>query len=270
MLKSSILALAAFCAFSIEAQTVHISHCLAGCPAGSPTTNDMVVRNLFAASINPQNALADWVSYRVLKGTVGVASLLPREWSRDNLLDYSPSSADLDSAAPSFSQPDLTGQPDQSYRITEMVIDPADQGRLVPFSSFAGTPYWSDLNRVTNMAPIRNEVRIGPWSRLDQAINELAALQGELFVISGPVYQVTEPLTTASSSANNLPAAFFKVIANKNGQLSAFLFQQDIRQHERFCSQLSNLQTVEQLSGLDLLPQQQSWPLADLNGELGC
>jgi DNA/RNA endonuclease G (NUC1) len=120
------------------------------------------------------------------------------------------------------------------------------------------------------MAPIRNEVRIGPWSRLDQAINELAVRQGELFVISGPVYQIRQPFTTGASSANNLPAAFFKVVANKNGQLSAFLFQQDMRQHERFCSQLSNLQTVEQLSGLDLLPQQQAWPVADLNEELGC
>ena len=264
MLKRSILALTAICALSIEAQTVHISHCLAGCPTGSPATNDMVVRNVFVASINPQSALADWISYRILKDTVGVASLISREWSRDNLLDYSPSSVDLDSASTSF------GQPDQSYRITEMVIDPADQGRLVPFSSFAGTPYWSDINRVTNMAPIRNEVRIGPWSRLDQAINELAVRQGELFVISGPVYQIRQPLTTGASSANNLPAAFFKVVANKNGQLSAFLFQQDMRQHERFCSQRSNLQTVEQLSGLDLLPQQQAWPVADLNEELGC
>jgi DNA/RNA endonuclease G (NUC1) len=270
ILNRSILVIVAFWVLSIEAQTVHISHCLAGCPEGSAASNDMVVHNLFVASISPQSALADWVAYRILEGTVGVASLLPREWSRDNLLDYSPDIVDLGSSIPTFTQPDLTDQPDRSYRITEMAIDPADQGRLVPFSSYAGTPYWSDLNQVSNMAPMRNEVRVGPWSRLDQAINELAALQGELFVISGPIYQVTQPLTTGASNSDNLPSEFFKVVANGEGQLSAFLFRQEVRQHEPFCDMLSNLQTVEQLSGLDLLPQQASWPVADLNVGLGC
>lgn len=54
-----------------SAQTVHIAHCLAGCPEGAPAANEIVVRQLFAASLNYQTGLADWVAYRVLPGTVG-------------------------------------------------------------------------------------------------------------------------------------------------------------------------------------------------------
>ena len=170
-----------------SAQNIHISHCMGSCPGSAASANnEIVVRHLFAASINSDNGLADWIAYKVLKDTLGVASLLPRVWRIDNLLVTESPYLQISRNGRAINQPDLSGPADQSYRINELIIDTKNNGGLVSMSSFAGTPFWSDLNYVSNLAPLSSELRQGSWSRLDQAINEIAALSGELFVISGP------------------------------------------------------------------------------------
>ena len=71
----------------MTAQTIHISHCLAGCPVSVLPGNEVVVRHLFAGSIEKDSGLAEWVAYRVLSGSVGIASLLPRYWAEDRLIN---------------------------------------------------------------------------------------------------------------------------------------------------------------------------------------
>jgi len=257
------------------AQTVHISHCQAGCPElrGNPGAGgtEIIVRHLFAASINDNNGIADWVAYRVLKDTVGVASLLPRFWVEDNLLSVNSSLAEFVDSATQLNQPDLSGRADQSYRINEIIIDAEDQGRLTPMSSFASTPYWSELNYLSNLASLPNDLRIGSWSRLNQAINELAARIGEVFVISGPLYRIQNGLQLDASANDSLdaPAAFFKVVATDTSH-AAFIFEKDLPQHQRFCDQLSSIQLIEDESDMNLFPQLQQYTDANLHLQLSC
>ena len=249
-----------------SAQTVHIAHCLAGCPTGAPAANEIVVRHLFAASINYQSGLADWIAYRVLPGTVGVASLLPRVWQPDELLAQS-TLEEIDSA-PGFLQPDLSDQQDSAYRVNEIIINPEDRGRLVPMSSFAGTPYWEDLNFLSNMAPIPGDLRIGPWSRLDQAINELAAREGDVFIVSGPLYG--DAIADNGDSKNgNGPTAFFKFIATATSH-TAFVFPYGVAQHGSYCDQLTGAVALEERSGLRFLPERSELGAPDLHRLLGC
>ena len=252
-----------------SAQSVHISHCLAGCPDGGANSNEIVVRHLFAASINGQNGMADWVAYRVLGNSVGVASLLSRQWQAEDLL--SPDSASPRSLGngPGFTQLDLSDQPDRAYRINEITISPGDRGRLVPMSSFAGTPYWNELNYVSNLALLPADLRTGSWSRLDQAINELAARSGEVFVVSGPLYQIQQPLNTSTGATLNGPNAYFKVVATATAT-AAFVFREDLESHAGHCDQLGSLQQIEQISGLTLFPRLPDFTLAELHTELGC
>lgn len=242
----------------LSAQTVHIAHCLSGCPSGAPSANDIVVRHLFAASINYQTGLADWVAYRVLPGSIGVASLLPREWQLDELL-----AQELDQEVelePRFVQPDISNLQDRDYRITEVIVNAEDRGRLAPMSSFAGTPYWDDLNYLSNMAPIPVALRQGPWSRLDQAINELAGRIGEIFVVSGPLL---------NSDATGNSAAFFKFVATPSGN-AAFVFPAASAEHSNFCDRETSLDRLQQLSGFEFLPNMQTHDSEDLYRMLGC
>jgi endonuclease G len=251
------------------AQNVHISHCQSACPSGAANSNEIVVRHLFVASINQQHGLADWIGYRVLQDSVGVASLLARYWQQDDLLPGESPYLQSDETRPGFTQPDLSDQPDLSYRINEILIDPEDRGRLVPMSSFAGTPYWDELNYLSNMSPLPVDLRTGSWSRLDQAINELAARIGEVYVLTGPLYQIQQPLDSNLTSATNLPSAYFKVILTETAH-AAFIFQHDLAPHRDYCDQRTALGQIEQLSGLRLVPGQQTSMNSELHSELGC
>lgn len=69
------------------AQDVHIVHCLAGCPAGTPGTNDLVVRGTYALSNNGKTRFADRVADRVTRETIGTGASFDRAWRDDELLD---------------------------------------------------------------------------------------------------------------------------------------------------------------------------------------
>lgn len=253
------------CISSGSAQTVHISHCLAGCPRdlGAGLTgedsryDEIVVRHLYVAAINKQNGQSDWVAYRLLADSVGVASLLPRLWVVDELVQNKRILEQADSIQSELIRTESISDEARVYRINEVQIDSDDQGRLAPMSGFAGTPYWRELNYLSNMSQLPPGLRMGSWSRLDQSINEFAARVGEVFVISGPLYQ------------DQLPTAYFKVIATKERQ-AAFIFPRNLDQHRRYCDQLSSLQRVQELANLELFPNLESTQAADLESEFGC
>lgn len=251
-------------AVTANSQTVHISHCMAGCPVVADgvtiDNSEVVVRQLYVASINEANSLADWQAYRVLADSDGVASLLPRTWYEDPLVSQTAEVAD---SAPRFVQSVSSDAEERNYQLSEITLSSADQGRLVPMSSFAGTPYWSELNFLSNMSPLPFELRVGGWSRLDQAINALADEVGEVYVISGPVYG-----ENGDAEGGN-PSAYFKVVSTPE-KLSAFIFPSDVRQHVRFCDQRSTLESVQEATGLTLFPQLPGTFSGTLHGQLTC
>ena len=70
----------------IPAQEINISHCLNSCPDVSRPTNDVSLHHVFAAAVIPETGEVEWVAYRVLPESIGIASLLPRWWEADRLL----------------------------------------------------------------------------------------------------------------------------------------------------------------------------------------
>jgi len=250
-------------------ENLHIAHCLQGCPTGTPATNEIIVRHLYAVSVNADTRLADWVSYRILPDSIGVASLLPREWQNDGLTRNGVRLQDLDGPADTLVQPNLGDQPDSVYRITEFSVNAGDRGRLVPMTSFAATSFWDDLNLLSVMSPMKSDLRLESWARLDQAINQLVAREGELYVISGPVYGSLNTLQPGGA-INNLPVAFFKIVANGDGEAASFLFVQDLPVHANHCDQLTSLSSIEARTGLAFFPQAAGWPVGSLAGRLGC
>ena len=253
-----------------NAQTVHISHCMAGCPvvAGSTAIDnrELIVRQLYVASISARSGLADWQAYRVLADSVGVASLLPRVWFEDSLVSRGATQLEVIDSTPQIEQDVPIDAEERSYQLGGINLLSEDQGRLVPMSSFAGTPYWSELNFLSNMAALPFELRAGSWSRLDQAINALADKIGEVYVISGPIYSGRGEETSESTVK---PSAYFKVISIP-GSLSAFIFGSDVRQHISFCDQLSTLDLIEDATGLTLFPQRVNGITDTLHEQLTC
>lgn len=254
---STVVLLLLFAAGANAAETVHVAHCAGQCPEAE-SSREVVVHRLYAAAIDPQSGLAEWVAYRVLGGTVGVASLLPRNWQADALLDEVPRQDTGIVAATTFVQPDLSNAQDQEYRVNELIYPSVARGRLAPMTSFAGTPYWDELNYLSNMAPLPVDLRTGSWARLEQAINALARREGEVFVLTGPLLHVNDAIDT--------PRAYFKVV-RRGDRIAAFVFAADLPPHADYCDQGSSVAQIETATGLILFPGQQD-DFAQLG--LGC
>ena len=152
-------------AATISAQEINISHCLKSCPDVSRPNNEVVLHHVYAAAVIPETGEVEWVAYRVLPESIGVASLLPRWREADRLLYGAQFGADLEQS-PSFTQPDLSNAQDSEYRTNEIRVAAEDRGRLTPMTSFAATPFWPELNQLSNMSGLPQSMRTGPWSDL--------------------------------------------------------------------------------------------------------
>ncbi|MFK7863022.1 MAG: DNA/RNA non-specific endonuclease [Pseudohongiellaceae bacterium] len=239
------------------AQQTHISHCAYGCPiytgesnASKNDTEKIVVRHLFAASIR-DDGLARWIAYRVLPGTVGVASLLPRYWQLDDFIGGGATLSQEVGESNRLEQVDLSNAQDSDYRVNEVKLVASDRARLAPMTSFAGTPYWNELNYLSNMTPMPADLRTGAWARLDQAVNELAQQGVPFSVISGPIFDGT----AAQKDEIGAPTNFFKIVVQGTSRAS-FIFPAHARPQSNYCDYLHPLSALSEASELEFFPDQ--------------
>lgn len=268
-----LLAISTLFTQSALSQSVVVSQCQGQCPtyqsAGASRDSKLVIHHVYAAGLNSQTGLADWVAYRLTKEAVGVASLLSRSWQPDRLVDIPDELEIMESTAAQVSLASIS-QGDNPYAgISTPPIQHENRARFAPITSFANTPYWTDLNNLTNMVPMPPTLRLGAWLRLEQSLNTLLSVEDELYVITGPLFLITEPLSTSSAPTDINPAAYFKVVVDKSGY-AAFVFREDLGQSAAYCDQISPLHQIEQMSGLVLLPGITNNESSSLLTKLGC
>jgi DNA/RNA endonuclease G (NUC1) len=240
-----------------KAQTVSVTHCQGECPAyeSRVTANqsNIVIHHLYAAGINGETSFPDWVAYRVSKEAIGVASLLPRTWQPDRLLRFSPLEDIFQSGEDELRLSDNISRNNNPYAGSGTeVAEPEDRARLAPMTSFANTPYWSDLNNFSNMIPMPADLRLGPWLQLEQRINRLVADGNEAFVITGPLYLINS-LSLSPSKANLNPSAYYKIISDETGTV-AFMFPENMGRYDDVCAGVIDLDELEELAGLQFFP----------------
>ena len=237
----------------VLAQNVHIVHCSAGCPTGTPPTNDLVVREIYALSNNRDTKFADWVAYRVTGETIGTSDSLNRSWKKDDLLDG-----------------DETLEP-RDYRGASDALD-TDRGHQAPLASFAGTRFWRVTNFLSNITPQKSELNQGPWRQLEEAVRDVAYASGEVYVVTGPTHDPNEEAMQlpGADEPHQVPTGYFKVVADGKGRVTAFLFDQDTDSDMDYCDGITTLKDVQKVSGLTIFPDKPDWPRGNLVMALGC
>ena len=276
-LYSSVLLLGSawtlFLSSTLYAQNVAIAHCQGTCPSYfsslSATRANVVVHNLYAAGLNGDTGLADWVAYQLTKQAIGVASLLPRFWQPDELVRLSGIEELAEAEALGFSLAEISSGGNPYGGFNEPLGNVEERVRLAPMTSFAKTPYWRELNNLSNMVSMPTPLRRGPWLQLEQTLNQIVSEENSLGVISGPLFLFDQGLSTSINSANLNPAAYFKVVIADSG-IAAFVFSQGISQAGRFCEYQADLEQIELMSGLDLFPESNPVQSTQLLSELGC
>ncbi len=235
------------------AQDVQIVHCLAGCPAGAPLSNDLVVREIYALSNNGETKFADWVAYRVTRETTGTSDALQRNWQEDELLD----------------EDETLEEEDYSGAFAALRTD---RGHQAPLASFASTLFWRVTNVLCNITPQKSALNQGPWVRLETAVRDAAYALREVYVVTRPVYDPDEDAMElpGADEPHRVPTGYFKIVADDTGRASAFFFAQDADRGMDHCDGIVTLPEVEAASGLNIFPREPDWPNGHLQSRLGC
>lgn len=238
----------------LTAQNIEIVHCPNGCPTGDKLAdNTTVVREIFTLSNDPTTKFADWVAYRVTSETIGTSKDHNRTWQTEDMVDGSETLEPKDY--------------DGAFRGLD-----THRGHQAPLAAFSGTVYWRDTNFLSNITPQKEDLNAGSWMHLEGAVRNAAYKLREVFVVTGPLYDPDENQMTLpqADESHEVPTGYWKVVYTKAGKATAFMFDQDVARNINYCSAITSVADVENASGLDIWPQEASWPSGDLKADLGC
>lgn len=238
-----------FLAEGIYAGEYRIAHCFQGCPEGASNENHLIIRPIYALSYNTSTKAADWVSYRITMHSIGIASSLPRQPILDNFVADTLQPSDFEGAA-------------------EIGLD---RSLFVPLVNFAGTPFWNDVNYLTNAVARSRNLSQGAWYGLEWSVRNLVNREGDVFIIAGPVYKsVQESPQLHTTKQHRVPDAFFKIVVTADGRSTAFLFDQNLPVHVHHCDLRSSIAEIGDVTGLSFFPEMTRLNMDPLDSSLGC
>ncbi|PCI82478.1 MAG: hypothetical protein COB20_00410 [SAR86 cluster bacterium] len=228
---------------------LRIAHCLHGCPVGGSTENHLILRPIYALSYSTRNKAADWAAYRVTSGSIGIASSLSREALVDDFVEETLSAADFINAEESG----LT------------------RARFVPLVNFAGTPYWNEVNYMSNAVARSRNLSQGAWYGLEWSIRNWVNRENEVYVLTGPIFRET-PVTASleTQTQHRVPDAFFKIVVSPDNRATAFIFDQDLPVHVHHCDNRASIDEIEKATGLEFFPENPRLVLGSMDTSLGC
>ena len=232
-----------------NAQNYQIAHCYQGCPLGGSADNHLIIRPIYALSYNTETKSADWVSYNVSADSIGIASSLSRSPIEDNYVTETLKNED----------------------IFESDSQGLIRAQYVPLVDFAGSPYWNEVNYLSNSVARTSSLSQGAWYGLDWAIRNYVNRRDEVFVLTGPIFEEGSHLTLEHSKIpHRVPDSFFKIVVTEEGKAATFLLRQDSRVHQHHCDMRSSIEEIEKLTGLVFFPR--SVEVIDESAfiELGC
>ncbi|HRZ27783.1 MAG TPA: DNA/RNA non-specific endonuclease [Spirochaetota bacterium] len=218
---------------------IHCKHFILGYPTGTPASNDLIIRDIYALSSNDETKFADWVAYRLDKTTVTGAARTSRQWKRDPWLD-----------------PDETLVPAEYEEAPEQLK--VDRGHQAPLASFKGTSCWHETNYLSNITPQKSSLNQGPWQKIEDIERKLTGKFEYVYVMTGPLYKRTMPALPGTAKKHRIPSGYWKIIIitdDESGKLmyASFIFDQDSDRADYALDHLVTIETIEKESGLDFL-----------------
>jgi len=219
---------------------IHSKHFIYGMPVGTPLSNDLIIRDIYALSSNDSTKFADWVAYRLDRETVEGEGRQVRRWQPDPWLD-----------------PEETLEPEDYRRANQMLQ--VDRGHQAPLASFKGTSEWQATNYLSNITPQRAALNQGPWRELEDRVRRLVQRVEPVYVITGPLYEREMPTLPSADEPHRIPSGYWKVIVIPQQPLPdslkviAFILDQEVPRRASLKDFVVSVNEVEARTGLDLL-----------------
>ncbi len=228
---------------------IHSEHLLYGLPAGTPQTNDLLMRDIYALSSNDDTKFADWVAYRLTLETISGDTQTTRNYKADPWLDE-----------------DETLEP-SDYDGANAALG-TDRSHQAPLASFKGTKSWHKTNFLSNITPQKSDLNQGVWRVLEEKVRSLvetrdAVEQGAaVYVLTGPLYERAMERLPGADEPHRIPSGYWKIVLIGGDpitiQAASFIFDQETPRSFSVIEALSTINEVERRSGLDFL-----WQLED-------
>lgn len=214
-------------------------HFIYGQPTGTPSTNNLIIREIYALSSNDETKFADWVAYRLDKETVTGSAELKRNWKPDPLLK------DSETLEPS------------DYKEANAKLK-TDRGHQAPIASFKGTGHWKETNYLSNITPQKSNLNQGPWKRLEERVRKLVRKDNVVYVITGTLYESDMPSLPNANEPHKIPSGYWKIIILPNEsidsiKIASFIFDQETPRKDKVLDHLCTIDEIEKRSGLDFL-----------------
>lgn len=231
---------------------IHCKHFFHGYPLGTPPTNDLIIRDIYALSSNDTTKFADWVAYRLTVIEVMGDNDQTRKWRTDPWLDENET---LDAKPKSK----------DAYKGAKEAVK-VDRGHQAPLASFRGTLCWYQTNYYSNITPQKSELNQGPWKKLEIAVRTIVKTNKVVYVMTGPLYEnPREEKLPNVTKAYTFPSGYWKIVfvledENKPDkfQAAAFIFPQDTPRKAKVLDHLTTIRAIEKKTKLNFL-----WELDD-------
>ncbi len=221
---------------------IHSKHFVFGMPKSSPSTNDIIIRDIYALSSNDKTKFADWVCYYLDKNILNGNVSTNRRLEAEPFLDES-ETLELD-----------------DYKGAHKALG-LDKGHLAPLGSFKGST-WQDTNYLSNIIPQKSNLNQGAWASLENRIRCFVNDGKAVYVITGPLYEKTMPVLPNADEPHTIPSGFFKIIVQtlkgSAPKVAGYIFPQDAPKNASIDDFAASVDEIEKRSGLDVL-----WELPD-------
>jgi endonuclease G len=225
---------------SADYREIHCKHFFYGYPLGTPRTNDLIIRDIYALSSNDETKFADWVAYRLDRKTVGGNARTKRKWKADPWLE------ERETLEPE----DYEG----AYKKLK-----TDRGHQAPLGSFKGTGSWEETNYLSNITPQNAYLNRTYWRILEERVRKLVDQYKMVYVITGPIYGKKMEALPGADEPHRVPSGYWKMIFVQDEddpgtiKSAAFLFPQEVSRGMEIPDFAVTIDEIERKSGLDFL-----------------
>ncbi|MGR3174779.1 MAG: DNA/RNA non-specific endonuclease [Candidatus Scalindua sp.] len=220
-------------------QENHRKHFIYGLPTGTPSTNNLIIRDIYALSSNDETKFADWVAYRLDEETVTGDVKTKRNWKPDPLLNDSETLEPAD------------------YKDANRVLK-TDRGHQAPLASFKGTDSWQETNYLSNITPQKANLNQGVWKKIENKVRKLVKTGKTVYVMTGTLYERDMPPLPKADEPHKVPSGYWKIIIVEGDSIhslnaASFIFDQDTPRSDKVINHLCTINEIEERSGLNFL-----------------
>jgi len=225
--------------FTQGPQQVRSKHWVFGIPLGTPLSNTLIIRDIYALSSNDKTKFADWVAYRLTTYEVRGTLDLERKWRADPWLNKE---GTLEPSRPD----DYKGANAKPFEY--------DRGHQAPLAAFKGSRHASQANYLSNITPQKKELNQGPWRILEGKIRNFVKRGGTLWVVTGPIYKEHMVPLPNADEPHIVPSGYWKIITEVRGNVvssAAFVMNQNTPRNSPLRDHIKTVRDVEQVAGLN-------------------